>query len=127
MPIRQVILSSLLCIAVIAFAVFGAIRFGVSNDGLVLLVVLSVLFPCIAIGGLLEWRNKSVDGYEGRPRGVWVVFASFAGAFALYILVGVLLFPWLGFGGFEFLIRWFWLVLPLFTVCFYPFVKRHLL
>jgi membrane-bound metal-dependent hydrolase YbcI (DUF457 family) len=93
------------------------------------MAVFSVLFFLITFISLLSRGNKPVEGHRGLPRSLWVLFASFATAFALAMLGSVLALPWLGYKGFDLLLggEGNWWIVPALAAIAYPYVSRRLL
>src|SRR5205085_3450891 len=91
------------------------------------LIVFAVFFVGLVFVTLVRRGSEPVEGHRDLPRSYWVVFASFAAAFALLMLVAVLCLPFLGFEAFTLLgpERW-WLYLVTAAVLF-PFVRERLL
>ena len=128
MPQRQIALVTSVALAFTLFVAFAASSEYWTKTDVVVLVVFGLFFTCLVFVLLALRGNKPVEGHRGLPRSFWVVFASFAAAFALAMLLSIVAMPWVGYGGFDFFFApgsW-WALLVLAAVAF-PFVRKRLL
>jgi hypothetical protein len=128
MPSRQIALVFAVAIAFLVFVLFAVSSPYWSSADVVILAVFGLFFTGLVFVMLAVRGNKPVEGHRGLPRSYWVVFASFAAAFALAMLLSIAAMPWFGYGGFDFFFgsgSW-WVLLVLAAVAF-PFVRRRLL
>jgi hypothetical protein len=124
---RQRVLLRVLIGALTVYLCLAAWRPEWSQANIVALVAFSMMLVAIAFLTLSVRAGESVDGHRGLPRSFWVLFASFAGAFGLAMLLAILGLPWLGYAGFAmFLGEWAWWVIPLLAAGLYPSMKSHL-
>jgi hypothetical protein len=128
MPNRQLVLLAAIVLAFVAFVVSAVTDPYWSARDVVGLVLFAVFFVGLVVVMLIRRGNEPVEGHRGLPRNYWVVFASFAAAFALLMAVAVLCLPFFGIRAFDALLgpeRW-WLYLLTAAVLF-PFVRKRLL
>ncbi len=123
---RGLILLLVLIGAVIGFALFVHARPEFSAGDTKFIIGFGVFFVSIAVVSFVGFGKQSAEGFFFQPRSVWVVFASFAAAFAMLMLLSLLVLPWLGFSGLEFVFgNGAWLV-PVVAAVLFPFVRRRL-
>lgn len=128
MPKSHITLLSAYAIAFIAFVVSAAGDPNWSASDVLFLSVFGVLFVTIAYLALAIRGKQSVEGQYGMPRSVWIVFASFAAAFALQMLIAIVAMPLIGFKSFDYLFgSQSWWITALLAAALYPFVRRRLL
>jgi len=128
MPTRQLAILGLLALAFLGFVLFAATSPYWSTSDVIALAVFGVFFVLLAFFQLAVRGQQPVEGHRGLPRSFWVVFASFAAAFASAMLLGVLAMPFFGYQGFEFFLgQQSWWVLCILAALLYPFVRRRLL
>ena len=128
MPYRQFTLLTILGIAFVIFVAFAATSEYWSVGDVLGLAVFGVLFVALATVLLAARGQQPVEGHRGMPRSFWVIFASFAAAFAIAMLLAVLAMPWVGYQGFEVLLGPdHWWALPVLAAVAFPFVRRRLL
>ena len=128
MSSRQIFLVIAVALAFFVFVLFGASNPNSSVAEVIVMSVFGLFFTGLVFVMLAARGNKPVEGHRGLPRLYWVVFASFATAFAVAMLLSIAALPWFGYGGFDFFFgsdAW-WVLLALAAVAF-PFVRRHLL
>jgi len=129
MPCRQIALLIIAAVGLSALVMSGIFSPYWSIGDVLAMAAFSVVFLFIMFLTLLSRGKEPVDGHRGLPRSFWVLFASFASAFAFAMFGAVLVLPWVGFRGFDFLLgaECSWFVLPVLAAIAYPFVKRKLL
>jgi hypothetical protein len=128
MPTRQVTLIFTVALAFLLFILFAATSPYWSTGDVVGLSIFGLFFTALVFVLLAVRGNQQVEGHRGLPRSYWVVFASFGAAFALAMLLSIVVMPWVGYEGFDFFFgpnSW-WALLVLAAIAF-PFVRRHLL
>ncbi len=128
MPTRQIALVLAVALAFLVFVLFAASSPYWSSTDVVVLAVFGIFFTCLVFVLLAVRGNNPVEGHRGLPRSYWVLFASFAAAFAMAMLLSIAAMPWFGYGGFNFFFgpgSW-WVLLVLAAVAF-PFVRRRVL
>ena len=105
MPKRHLVLLLSLVAAFAGFIAFAALDSNWSVGDVLGLCVFAAFFVLLVLLLLRNPRLKSCGRLSRfAPIKFWVVFASFAAAFALSMLLSVLAMPWLGFAGFEYLL-----------------------
>ena len=120
------ILLLVLIAAMVGFVLFVRDRPEFSPEDTKSIVVFGVFFVSIAVVSFVSFGKQSAEGFFFLPRSVWVVFASLAAAFAVLLLLSLLVLPWLGFAGFEFMFRnGAWLV-PVAAAALFPLVRKRL-
>ena len=129
MPLRQRVLLVILVVGLAAMVVSGSLSPNSSFGDVAFAAIFSVFFFFIVFLTLKSRGNETAEGHRGLPRWLWVLFASYAAAFALAMFGAVLSLPWLGYRGFDFFLggesnEWVLLVL---AAIVYPFVNRRLL
>ena len=128
MPRRQLAILAVLSLAFIGFVVSAALSEFWSVGDVLGLAAFGIIFVALAFVQIVVRGQQPVEGHHGMPRAFWLVFASFAVAFALELLLGVLAMPWFGYKSFELLLGTkYWWVLPLLAAVAFPFVRRRLL
>ena len=128
MSSRQIFLVIAVALAFFVFVLSGASNANSSVADIIAVSAFGLFFTGLVFVMLAARGNKPVEGHRGLPRLYWVVFASFATAFAVAMLLSIAALPWFGYGGFDFFFgsdAW-WVLLALAAVAF-PFVRRHLL
>jgi len=110
MQSRHIALLIFLALALCALAGTMAVSANSSMGDVLSFVGISICFAAVAFVSLRVRGNAPVDGYRGVRRSFWVVFASFAAAFAIALLLAVVAMPWVGYRG-----------------LLYPLVRRRLL
>ncbi|MCW5658421.1 MAG: hypothetical protein KIT60_12015 [Burkholderiaceae bacterium] len=126
MPRRQLALLAVLALGFALFVAFAATSEHWSLGDVVGLAAVGIVFVVFAFVLLATRGRQPVDGHRGMPRWYWVLFASFAAAFALSMLLSVLAMPFVGYRGFDLFFgseRWLLLVL---AAAVYPFVRKRL-
>ena len=128
MPIRQRILLAVVAVGLVAMVVSGSSSPNSSIGDVVFASFFSIIFFFIAFLTLKSRGEESAEGHRGLPRSVWVLFASFAAAFALAMLGAVLSMPWFGYRGFDLLLggESGWFILPILAAIAFPIVNRRL-
>ncbi len=128
MPRRQIALLAVLGTAFVVFVALAAKSEYWSVGDVLGLAGFGIVFVVVAFMTLVARGQQPVEGHRGMPRSFWVVFASFAAAFAIAMLLAVLAVPWVGYKGFEVLLGPdYWWVLPVLAAVAFPFVRRRLL
>ena len=128
MPRRHTAILGVLLAAFCVFVAHAATDPNWSLGDVVGLLVFALFFVVLVSLLLITRGSRPVEGQHGFPRAYWVVFASFAAAFAGAMLLSVLVMPWLGFQGFVFVFaQENWWVLPVLAAAAFPFVRRRLL
>lgn len=129
MPRRQIVLLSIAAVGLSVFVISGMLSPYCSIGDALAMTAFSAVFLFIMFLALLSRGKEPVDGHRGLPRFFWVLFASFASAFALAMFGAILALPWVGYRGFEFVLgaEGGWFVLPVLAAIAYPFVNRRLL
>jgi len=121
------ILLVLLVVAFAGFAFFSGASLGASPLDVAAILVFGIALAAMAYIWLPVSRARSVAGKYGLPRWVWVLFASYAAALALAMLLALAAMPWAGYQGFEFFFggehSWALLVLG---VLLFPLVRWRL-
>jgi hypothetical protein len=128
MSSRQIFLVIAVALAFFVFVLSGASNANSSVADIIAVSAFGLFFTGLVFVMLAARGNKPVEGHRGLPRLYWVVFASFATAFAVAMLLSIAALPWFGYGGFDFFFgsdAW-WVLLALAAVAF-PFIRRHLL
>jgi hypothetical protein len=125
--------SSTVLVIVLAAAFLAFISFGVATSDtspavLAVMAVFGLVLVLVAFVALTAKRKQPpVAGRLSLPRIIWVLFASYAAAIGLAMLLAVLALPWAGVQGFEYFLgpehSWALLVLGVVLV---PFVQRRL-
>lgn len=128
MPRRHIAILSVLTLAFAAFVVHAVSDPNWSPGDVLRLLGFSLFFVVLVALLLITRGSRPVEGQNGLPRGYWVVFASLVVAFVCAMLLSVLVMPWLGVRGFEFVFApENWWVLPVLAAVAFPFVRRRLL
>ena len=96
MEIRTKILIAILALSFIGMAMFLVLQHGVPAEGIVPILAFGIFLVAAAIFSLKI--EKKVFKSKSIPK---IVFASFALAFALMLLVGILALPFVGFDALE--------------------------
>ena len=114
METRTKILIAILALSFLGMAMFLVLQHGVPAEGLIPILLFGVFLVVAAIVSL-KIEKKAFEG-KSIPK---IVIASFALAFALMLLVGVLALPFVGFEALETIMGHnagiIWLVLAIFV------------
>ena len=123
---RQV-LPVLLLVAFIGLATFSAVSFRASPLDVATYVVFGVALATAAYIWLPASGKPIAPSRFRLPRWILVLFASYAAAFGLAMLIAVAAMPWASFRAFDFFFgsghSWALLVLG---VLLFPFIRRRL-
>jgi hypothetical protein len=128
MPPSSSVLVAILTAAFVGFVIFGVTSFGASPGDVAMMVGFGLVLVLAAYVALTAKRARQpVAGRYGLPRIVWVIFASYAAAIALAMLLAMLVIPWVGLKGVEYFFgpEHTWAVIVLGVILF-PFVRRRL-
>lgn len=125
MPKRHLFLLAALAIAFCAFVAFAALSPYWSKPDVAALVVFAALFVGIAFVTLIARGGSPTTTQTGVLRYFRAGFASFATAFGVSMLIGILALPFVGFTWLEKVLdsTWLWLLL---AAALYPLVLRRL-